>query len=234
MRSEFSGNNMLIAEVFESIQGEGPFAGTPSLFVRTSGCNLRCSFCDTPYTSWKPEGTEYDWEEIATLVAAGSVQHVVLTGGEPMLPADIEPLSKACGALGRVVTVETAGTVYRDMHCDLMCISPKMSNSTPDDPTWSKRHDETRTNFDVTRQLLANYDCHFKFVIDKPTDIAEVTEYVSVLDELAADHVWLMPQAITREQLAGKVDWVEKLAEEHGFQFSSRLHIEQFGNVRGT
>lgn len=223
---------MLIAEVFESIQGEGPFAGTPSLFVRTSGCNLRCSFCDTPYTSWKPEGTEYDWEEIATLVASGSVPHVVLTGGEPMLPADIEPLSKACGALGRVVTVETAGTVYRDMHCDLMCISPKMSNSTPDDPKWKLRHEETRTNFDAVRQLMANYDSHFKFVIDTPSDIEEVLEYVSNV-EAAAENVWLMPQATTRKELSAKVDWVEKLAGQHGLRFSSRLHIQEFGNVRG-
>lgn len=225
---------MLIAEVFESIQGEGPFAGTPSLFVRTSGCNLRCSFCDTPYTSWKPEGTEYDWEELATLAAATSIQHVVLTGGEPMLPTDIEPLSRAMAAVGKVITVETAGTVFREMHCDLMCISPKMSNSTPDDPAWRSRHNETRANPQVIGQLRAAYDCHFKFVVDTPEDIAEVVEYVARLDDIVPERIWLMPQAITREELRAKVGWVEELASEHGFQFSNRLHIEQFGNVRGT
>ena len=224
---------MLIAEIFESIQGEGPFAGTPSLFVRTSGCNLRCSFCDTPYTSWKPEGKEHDWEEIATLVAAGDTPHVVLTGGEPMLIPDIEPLSNACGALGRVVTVETAGTVYRDMHCDLMCISPKMSNSTPDDAVWKTRHEETRHNPDVIARLVEQYDSHFKFVIDRPEDVNEVVEYLANISSVSADHVWFMPQATTAEELAAKTEWVEELASEHGFRFSSRLHIEEFGNVRG-
>jgi 7-carboxy-7-deazaguanine synthase len=223
---------MLIAEVFESIQGEGPFAGTPSMFVRTSGCNLRCWFCDTPYTSWNPEGTNYDWEEIATLVAAGSMPHVVLTGGEPMLVAELEPLSKACAALGRVVTVETAGTVFRDMHCDLMCISPKMSNSTPTDDAWQARHEQTRFNPDVIGQLRDAYDCHFKFVIDTKADIGEVSDYVNQL-AIESDKVWLMPQATTAEQLAAKVGWVQQLAESSGFRFSSRLHIEEFGNARG-
>ena len=223
---------MLIAEVFESIQGEGPFAGTPSMFVRTSGCNLRCWFCDTPYTSWKPEGNNYDWEELATLIAAGSMPHVVLTGGEPMLVPDIEPLSRACAAVERVVTVETAGTVFRDMHCDLMCVSPKMSNSTPNDDAWRERHEQTRMNRDVIQQLRDTYETHFKFVIDTKDDINEVIEYVENF-KIDADRVWLMPQATTAEMLAEKVEWVESLATDSGFRFSSRLHIEEFGNVRG-
>jgi len=224
---------MLIAEVFESTQGEGPYSGTQSLFVRTSGCNLRCWFCDTPYTSWKPEGTDHSWEDLAALAAAGSPQHVVLTGGEPMLLSDLEPLSQALAALGKIITVETAGTVYRDMHCDLMCISPKMSNSTPDDETWKARHDETRTNLDVIRKLISSYESHFKFVIDHEDDTTEVLDYLQQLPEVTPDHVWLMPQATTKEQLADKTDWVHRLAQTHGFRFSNRLHIEQFGNTRG-
>ncbi len=224
---------MLIAEVFESIQGEGPFSGTRSLFVRTSGCNLRCSFCDTPYTSWQPEGTDDDWEHLATLIAAGDVPHVVLTGGEPMLHADLEPLSRACAALGRVVTIETAGTVFRDLHCDLMCISPKMSNSTPDDPAWRDRHERVRHQPEVIRQLLDAYECHFKFVIDVPDDMHEVLEWLQQFPGVPADRVWLMPQSVTREQLRSRSGWVQQLAEQHGFRFSSRLHIEEFGNVRG-
>lgn len=224
---------MLIAEVFESIQGEGPFAGTPSMFVRTSGCNLRCWFCDTPYTSWKPEGTEHEWEHLASLIGAGEMGHVVLTGGEPLLHPDIEPLSRACAAMGRIVTVETAGTIYRDMHCDLMCISPKMSNSTPPDEPWRSRHDELRRNPEAIRQLRERYDCHFKFVIDAPGDIDEVAAYVDALPDPDPARVWLMPQAITEDQLSEKSVWVSELARERGFQFSSRLHIQEFGNVRG-
>src|ERR1700687_811838 len=74
-----------IAEVFYSIQGEGMLAGTPSVFVRTSGCNLRCVWCDTPYTSWQPEG---DFSMLGTVlsdVRRRWATHVVVTGGEPMM-----------------------------------------------------------------------------------------------------------------------------------------------------
>src|SRR6202044_2965233 len=69
---------MKIAEFFQSIQGEGEFAGTPSVFVRTTGCNLRCWFCDTPYTSWEPEGTHEAWQALAERILACDCQHGVL------------------------------------------------------------------------------------------------------------------------------------------------------------
>ena len=85
---------MRIAEFFKSIQGEGEFAGTPSVFVRTTGCNLRCSFCDTPYTSWKPEGIHEPWQTILDRILADDCRHVVLTGGEPLLQPDVVLLSQ--------------------------------------------------------------------------------------------------------------------------------------------
>jgi len=223
-----------IAEIFESIQGEGPWAGTSSLFIRTSGCNLRCWFCDTPYTSWKPEGTARSLEELVRRVADCQAPDVVLTGGEPMLVPDLVPLTQRCRELGRRVTIETAGTVDQPVECDLMAISPKLSNSVPDDPAWHDRHEQARFRPLVIRSLLSRYNCILKFVIDRPEDVEEVQQWLSNFPEADPGIVWLMPQARTREQLAEKADWLRRLARKHGFNFSSRLHIEMFGNVRGT
>src|SRR3990170_7259929 len=115
---------MKIAEIYKSIQGEGRLTGTPSVFVRTSGCNLRCWFCDTPYSSWSPEGSRERWQDVLEKVLSHDCGHVVITGGEPLLQPDVVPLSHALRDAGRHVTIETAGTVFRDVHADLMSVSP--------------------------------------------------------------------------------------------------------------
>ena len=123
---------MKIAELFYSLQGEGSLVGVPSVFIRTSGCNLRCSWCDTPYTSWQPEGTELSLDQILDEVQAHPARHVVVTGGEPMIAPEIVPLTERLRALGLHITIETAGTVFQPVACDLMSISPKLANSTPE------------------------------------------------------------------------------------------------------
>ncbi len=124
---------MRISEIFYSVQGEGVFTGVPSVFVRTSGCNLRCSWCDTPYTSWKPEGSDASIDAIVESVTAfPAAKHVVITGGEPMIAPGLVELSERFRALGLHITVETAGTVFAPVACDLMSISPKLANSTPE------------------------------------------------------------------------------------------------------
>ena len=128
---------MKIAELFYSLQGEGSLVGVPSVFIRTSGCNLRCVWCDTPYTSWQPEGAEQDLDQILSAVRSfQAARHVVVTGGEPMIAPEIVPLTERLRALGLHITVETAGTVFQPVACDLMSISPKLSGSTPTGP-WS-------------------------------------------------------------------------------------------------
>src|SRR5687768_477170 len=102
---------MLIAEIFYSIQGEGELTGVPSVFVRTSGCNLRCTWCDTKYASWNPEGEELSIPAILERIAAHPGKHVVITGGEPMVAKGIHELAAAIRGTGRHITIETAGTV---------------------------------------------------------------------------------------------------------------------------
>src|SRR2546421_5370438 len=84
-----------ISEIFYSIQGEGMLTGVPSVFVRTSGCNLRCTWCDTPYTSWIPEGADKTVEQIVAEVRAHPARHVVVTGGEPMIAEHTTDLTEA-------------------------------------------------------------------------------------------------------------------------------------------
>lgn len=225
-----------IAEIFHSIQGEGRFTGTSSVFVRSSGCNLRCWFCDTPYTSWKPEGPQVPWRGVLDRVLSFDCEHVVVTGGEPMLPRDIVPLTKALAEHHRFVTIETAGTVYRPVHADLMSISPKLGNSTPPasrSARWRSRHEALRQNLPVVSRLIAEVSYQLKFVVDRPEDLGDIEAYLTLLPNVDASHVWLMPQATTREQLAAQTAWLEPEARRLGLQFTTRKHIELFGNVRG-
>src|SRR5829696_7945417 len=101
---------MWVSEVFYSIQGEGELTGVPSVFVRTSGCNLRCSWCDTKYASWEPEGDELSVEAIVEKVLSYPARHVVLTGGEPLVAKGIRELAQRLHEAGWHITIETAGT----------------------------------------------------------------------------------------------------------------------------
>ena len=135
---------MKISEIFYSIQGEGMLTGVPSVFVRTSGCNLRCVWCDTPYTSWAPEGSDMPVDTILACVKAHPARHAVVTGGEPMIAPQIVELTQGVKNLGLHVTMETAGTVYHKVACDLMSISPKLANSTPHEREGGKEKPEPR------------------------------------------------------------------------------------------
>lgn len=226
---------MRIAEVFRSIQGEGEFCGTPSVFVRTTGCNLRCWFCDTPYTSWRPEGSHHDWRQLLQSILEFDCQHVVLTGGEPMLQPAIVPLSHALREAGRLVTVETAGTMFRPVAANLMSISPKLSNSAPlESGRWRSRHERDRHRVDVIEQLLGQFVCQFKFVIDKPDDLGEVADYMVAFPQVQAAQVWLMPQGVSKDELSARIEWLAPAAERLGYRLSPRLQIELFGHTRGT
>jgi 7-carboxy-7-deazaguanine synthase len=222
-----------IAEIFYSVQGEGMLVGIPSVFIRASGCNLRCSWCDTPYTSWKPEGPEMTLEAIfAAVERFPAARHAVVTGGEPMIFPQVVDLTTGLRARGLHVTVETAGTVWAPVACDLMSISPKLANSTPAGG-WRARHEAKRIQPDVLRRLMAEYEHQLKFVVAAPGDLAEVRTLVQTL---AADRarVMLMPEGTDAETLRERSRWLAEICKEEGFRFSPRLHVALWGNRRGV
>jgi 7-carboxy-7-deazaguanine synthase len=221
-----------IAELFYSIQGEGALVGVPSFFIRTSGCNLRCSWCDTPYTSWQPEGVEMELERILDEVRAHPARHVVVTGGEPMIAPEILPLTEKLRDAGMHITIETAGTVFHPVACDLMSISPKLANSTPEG-RFGAQHERLRIQPPILAELMARYDYQLKFVIEAPTDLAEVCELVGAL---AADRerVILMPEGTDPDRLRERSLWLAEICKDEGFRFSPRLHVDLYGNRRGV
>ncbi len=222
---------MKIAEIFYSIQGEGSLAGVPSIFVRSSGCNLRCSWCDTPYTSWKPEGENYTLDEILAQVSSYPAKHVVVTGGEPMIAPEIVPLTARLRERGLHITIETAGTVFEPVACDLMSISPKLANSTPEG-SWAQQHERLRIQPEVLRRLMDAYEYQLKFVVAKPEDLDEIR---AILGQLKAnrERVILMPEGIESAILRERGVWLAEICKQEGFRFSPRLHVELWGNRRG-
>ncbi len=227
---------MKISEIFYSVQGEGMLVGTPSVFVRTSGCNLRCVWCDTPYTSWAHEGAEQPVESILEAVRRYPARHAVVTGGEPMIAPEIAELTEGLRSLGLHVTVETAGTVFASVASDLMSISPKLANSTPwerDAGRWARQHERLRIDAEVLRRLMASYAYQLKFVLDRPEDLAEVRAIVERTGA-ACERVVLMPEGTDADVLRVRGQWLVEIAKQEGFRFSPRLHIELWGNRRGV
>ncbi|MBV8846694.1 MAG: 7-carboxy-7-deazaguanine synthase QueE [Bryobacterales bacterium] len=226
---------MKISEIFHSIQGEGILAGVPSVFVRTSGCNLRCTWCDTPYTSWNPEGAEMTVDDIVRRVRSYSCTHVVVTGGEPMIAPGMVDLTRALDELGLHVTVETAGTVYQPIACHLMSISPKLANSTPKEREggrWAAQHDRLRYQPEVLRRLMAEYDHQFKFVVTHPADLGEI-ETLLTQTGAARNRVVLMAEGTSTDTIRLRAAWIADVCKREGFRYSPRLHIDLWGNERG-
>jgi len=227
-----------ICEIFYSIQGEGKLTGVPSAFVRTTGCNLRCRWCDTPYTSWEAEsGEAMSGEEIVQRISEFPTAHVVLTGGEPMIDENVGEVTRKLKDAGYHITIETAATIYREVACDLMSLSPKLSNSTPwerDGGKWAKTHEQNRLQIEVIDQLMACGDHQLKFVVDTKDDLPEIDELLSQLRHFDPRHVMLMPQGVTQEELDHRSVWLSDICKQRGFRFCPRLQITLFGNRRGT
>ena len=231
---------MLISEIFHSIQGEGELTGVPTVFVRMSGCNLRCTWCDTKYASWNPEGDEISVEDIVSRVCAFPAQHCVLTGGEPMVAKEIATLAAKLRGAGKHITVETAGTIAPDaIACDLASLSPKLTNSTPAvgliSDAWRKRHDSTRLQPEVLREWIDHYPFQLKFVMEGAADLSEKEELLQRIDRpIPPSKVLVMPQGIDVRTIRGRDETLIDLCLRRGYRYCNRLHIEIFGNKRGT
>lgn len=235
-----------INELFCSLQGEGKLAGVPSVFVRTSGCNLRCWFCDSYHTSWEPTGAWLSVDDLLDRINQFDANHVVLTGGEPMIHEESIRLLDELDDRGYHTTVETNGTIYRDAAIDLASVSPKLASSTPTpdrdpkgDGEWADRHENNRIDMDALARLVDAYDSQIKFVVTGREDLPEINELVATLREHAAStvhdsDVLLMPEGMTREALDERRELVAELAQEHGYRYTPRLHVDLWNDEPGT
>jgi len=235
-----------INELFYSIQGEGKLAGVPSVFVRTSGCNLRCWFCDSYHTSWEPTGAHASVEAIVEGVNEfEAAEHVVLTGGEPLLHEGSVALLERLDRAGYHATVETNGTIHRDAPIDLLSLSPKLASSTPTperDPKgegeWEARHEDRRIDVDTLTQLVETYPFQLKFVVSDPGDIAEIDDLVATLRRAASvpidgSDVLLMPEGTTEAALAETRERVAERCMATGYRYTPRLHVTLWDDAAG-
>lgn len=236
-----------INELFYSLQGEGKLAGIPSVFVRTSGCNLRCWYCDSYHTSWEPTHAWMKIDEImADVDSSKQASHVVLTGGEPLMHDSSVDLLECLSKADYHTTVETNGTIYRDAPIDLASISPKLASSTPTperdpkgDGAWEDRHENQRINTEALANLVESYEFQLKFVVTDGEDMEEVDALVEHIDNVTsatirATDVLLMPEGATRDRLEETRETVAELAMERGYRFTPRLHVTLWNDAPGT
>jgi len=209
----------------------------PSVFIRTAGCNLRCVWCDTPYTSWQPAGAAWSIRAILAEIQKHPTEYVVVTGGEPLLAPEIEALCRELKESGRHITIETAGTIFKPIGCDLISVSPKLAHSTP----WRRQggkfalpHEKQRLNLPVIQKFLDNYDYQLKFVVAEKTDFAEIAEILEQLKTVERSRVLIMAEGRTTARLRARGRWIVELCKRYGYRFTPRLHIELYGNRRGT
>ncbi|MEM8568388.1 MAG: 7-carboxy-7-deazaguanine synthase QueE [Bacteroidota bacterium] len=239
------------AEIFHTIQGEGKSLGKPSIFVRTSLCNLHCVWCDTDYT-WNWKGTRFahvndrnigyqkfdraDWiEEISTNEILKKIEqfpckNIVLTGGEPLLQQkELIELSDSLKHKGYWIEIETNGTLIPDSTLDELLdqynVSPKLKNSN------NPYH--LRIKPKALKWFAANPNSIFKFVLDTEQDLAEVLK-LQVNFRIAAGRIYLMPQGTQAEVLTKKRLWLVDICKSYGFNFTDRLHIQLWGNKKGV
>lgn len=253
-------SNLPIIEIYTCIQGEGFYMGVPHILIRTTGCPLRCqfgnSFCDTPYASWSPEKGSITFEDINKIYKENpQIRHTMITGGSPTLHAEfLRQLTLHIeNNFEQIITIETEGSKFvADLSPScVMSLSPKLKSSIPIPGSIRKvneettkevteqdkiQHEEYRCNYEAMNQLLNTYGGWLKPVINFDTfeqDVNEVNELQKIL-EVSNRDVYLMPAGMTDEQLN---QCRKKLAEyciNHGYNYTDRLHVVIYGNLRGV
>lgn len=236
-----------IAETFYSIQGEGPSAGLPAIFLRTSYCNLRCpgwgppgaeQGCDTGAV-WRQTWRELTpaeivgyWQEQGWLAKLDGGAHLILTGGEPLLwQRGLLPLLRLLEDRRPYVEVETNGTLIPEAAFDCFVsqynCSPKLASA--GNPISRAYRPE------ALEKLAVNPKAVFKFVIQEPgCDLAEIRERYLEPFAIEPSRVWLMPEAADRQRLIERSAAVMELAKERGYRFSSRLHLIAWDRATGV
>lgn len=226
---------MKYSEIFYSLQGEGQLIGMPSVFFRTSGCNLRCTWCDTPYTSWEPENKTISVANAVKQITEFGVKHVVISGGEPCLQKnELIALCEQLAAKGHHITLETNATIFVPVTAHLISMSPKLSNATPTHaPHWAMIHERERLQLAVMRRFLVHYACQVKFVICDVDDVEEVQQLQAQLPILPHTII-LMPEGRTVDEINTRQQDLAEVCKKQGYRYSPRLHLNIWGNQRGT
>ena len=241
-----------LGETYTCLQGEGKYMGIPHILIRVTGCRLRCqfsnSFCDTPYASWKPEGSKFTLEDVVSIYKNNpQIKHTMITGGGPTLFKKLlQELCKIGKLYDHTITIETEGSEFVQTEGDLISLSPKLSNSTPRPGTWmpfanrevtesdKKKHEKWRKNYKAMKELIDNHpDYQLKPVISSLAELGEVKELQRILD-IPNDRVWLMPEGLVEEELKKRRVWLMELCTELGYNFADRLHIIAYGDTRGV
>lgn len=210
---------MRISEIFYSIQGEGTNTGAPAIFIRLAGCHLRCVWCDSKFTWDMKSGKEMSTAAIIKVIKKYPCKHLVITGGEPLIQQSgiKELLSKL---QDYYVEIETSGTIvsFINEFINQYNCSPKLKNS---------------KNRPMALQKFPEEKTWYKFVVDKKTDVKEIKEMIKKYS-LPKEKIILMPQGITREEMTKKSPWIAEICKKENWHFSTRLHIEIWGNKRGV
>lgn len=215
---------MIVNEIFYSLQGEGALAGVPSVFIRLTGCPLRCKWCDTKYAWAESAGEDFSIERIIQSVQKFDCDYVVITGGEPMINGGLAELTEKLKSAEKHITIETAGIAFvTDVPCNLMSVSPKLNNA-----------DTRRLEPEIIRKLIDNYDYQLKFVVENESDICEINELLARLNGVDKKRVMLMPQAGSRSEYSLKAPVVAEICKKTGFVFCPRLQVLLWDNARGS
>ena len=231
-------------EIFASLQGEGPSAGKPCAFVRLSRCNLACVWCDTAYT-WRFEGDNRPHRDAiayertanqvtlseadtAARIAALGKPRLVVTGGEPLLQGPA--LARMLALLpGIAIEIETNGTVAPPPALDALVhqynVSPKLA------------HSGNPAELALIPERLARWAAEprafFKFVIAEPGNAVAVLALAERFD-IPRERIYLMAEGTDASTLGAREAWLAPLCLEHNLTLSKRLHIELYGDTRGT
>lgn len=259
-------NELPIAEQFYSIQGEGPYAGTPAVFLRTAGCNLACGGHENlkrDKEDWEPEGnatwvcdtmdvwtsaqekigprdlvTEFENRGWASVLDDGA--HLILTGGEPLIPSRQEQLAKFLSAYVErndmpYVEVETNGTRKPESNLDrfvnLYNVSMKLENS---GMPYSQRVNHDALNFFTGQyQRIGDSTTMFKFVVSDDDDIDEIETLIDS-HGIPSKQVSLMPAGQRQEQIRETYPKVMEICKEKNYTFSPRLHVDAWNKQTGV
>ena len=225
---------MIINEIFYSLQGEGALTGMPTVFIRIAGCPLRCTWCDTKYAWPYDAGSAYTIEQIIKEIDQYPTDHIIITGGEPITDPELPALLDCLKYADKHTTIETSGIVFvGSLNCSLMSISPKLSNSTPTDKDLATEHENKRYNKAVLQQLINSYDYQLKFVVDVPTDLDEIANCISSLENVNPYKIFLMPQAATLKEYLAKSQMVAAICKQTGFPMSQRLQVMLWPGQKG-